>query len=199
MEVWPEVTLGGSHEPYVDQVADEMPYITHPKNVAAYGTVDGFPWSLVLFKKQGDPEDEEPMAPEHQPKPARFEFFLGGSAGMPGSQPGGLGGGGGEISLRPGAHIDTTAHCWATEPPVIGYVIFTSDEVTTIRVSPENAEPRTFAAEYRIDGFPKFCVFFPPFAVAGEIAALSSDGTVLHRRQLYSGSFVRPGTFGGGD
>ena len=107
---WPHVTFGGMHEPYVDRVMDEMPYFTHPKKVAAYGTVEGYPWSLVLFKKNGDPEDDEPMAPDHQPNPARSEFFLDGSEGLPGLQPGGFGGGGGEISLRPEGHIDTSAH-----------------------------------------------------------------------------------------
>ena len=82
---------------------------------------------------------------------------------------------------------------------MIGNAIFTSDEVNTIRVSPETAGSRSFRAERRVDSFPKFGVFFPPFAITGEISALGSEGEVLHRRELYSGSFVGPGTFGGGD
>ncbi len=199
MESWPDVTFGGSHEPYIDQVLDEMLYITRPKTVAAYGTVEGYPWSVVLFKKKGDPEDEEPMAPDHQPKADRFEFFLGGTPGLPGSQPGGLGGGGGEIRLRRGAHIDTTAQTWPTTPPVIGYVIFTSDDVDAVRVTPDKAEPRTISVDRYLDGFPKFCVFFPPFAAPDSIEAVDASGRVLHRRELISGRVTVGAIFGGGD
>lgn len=199
MHSWPEVIIGGTHHPYVDHVADEMPYITRPKTVAAFGTVDGYPWSLVLFQKQGDPEDEEEMAPDHRPNPARFEFFLGGSPGLPGSAPGGLGGGGGEINIRDGAHIDTTAHSCPTDPPIMGYVVFTSDEVFELQVKPDNAEARSFPVERHLEGFPRFCVFFPPFAVPGDIAALDASGNILHQRKLISGDVPVGAIFGGGD
>lgn len=199
MDPWPEVILGGSHEPYVDRMMDDIPHIARPKTVAAYGTVEGYPWSLVLFTKHGDPEDDEPLMPHYQPAPARFELFLGGTSGLPGSEPGGLGGGEGEAALRDGAHIDTTAHSWATNPPVIGYAIFTSDEVSEIRVTPEGAEARTFAVERGLDGFPKFCVFFPPFGAPGSIKAVDASGRVLHERELFSGRLPVSSTFGGGD
>lgn len=196
---WPEVIIGGAHEPYVDRMADETRYITRAKTVASHGTVERYPWSLVLFEKRGDPEDDEEMAPDYLPPPTRFEFFLGGSEGLPGDGPGGLGGGGGEIKIRDGAHIDTTAHSWPTTPPVIGYVIFTTDDVNTLRVNPKDTETRTLAVERSVNGFPKFCVFFPPFAVPGSIEALDSSGRTLHQRMLFAGRVPAGATFGGGD
>lgn len=197
MNSWPDVTFGGSHEPYVDRVLDESLYITRPKTVAAYGTVQGYPWSLVLFKKQGDPEDEEPMAPDHQPQPDRFEFFLGGTPGLLGAR--GLGGGGGEINIRDGSHIDTTAHTWPTVPPVIGYVVFTTDGVVELEINPDTTETRIFPVERHVEGFPKFCVFFPPFAGPGTILALDGSGRILHQRKLISGDVPIGAIFGGGD
>lgn len=77
--------LGGSHTPYVDRVVDEEPYITRLKTVVAYGTVESYPWSLVLYEKHGDPEDYADEEPE--PSGRFAEFFLGGSPGLPDSQP----------------------------------------------------------------------------------------------------------------
>lgn len=197
MHEWPEVIVGGAHEPYVDRIADEIPYITRPKTVAAYGSVNDYPWSLVLFKKEGDPEDDEELMSDYRPPPTRFEFFLGGR--LPGGEPGGLGGGGGPISINEGAHIDATAHTWPTDPPVMGYVIFTADDVAEVRVKPDSAVPRTFAVERPIPGFPKFCVFFPPFGVPGAIEILHSSGRLLRERRLISGDVPVGATFGGGD
>lgn len=199
MYSWPDVTFGGSHEPYVDRMVDEAAYITRPKTVAAYGTVQGYPWSLVLFDKHGDPENDEPLMPDYQPAPARYEFFLGGNPDLPAPGPGGLGGDAGEARVRNGAHIDTNACSWATTPPLIGYVIFTSHEVSEIRVGPEAAESRTFRVERYLDGFPKFCVFFPPFAAPDTIEAVDGSGRVLHERRLFSGRVPVGSSFGGTD
>jgi hypothetical protein len=194
---WPEVVLGGAHTPYIDRILDEEPYITRPKTVVAYGTVEAYPWSLVVYEKHGDPEDE---ADEGSPmSDRRWEFFLGGSLGLPGSQPGGFGGGGGHISLLDAAPIDTTAHSWATTPPVMGYVIFASDAVGQIEVRPELTEPRRFDVQQAPQGLPNFCVFFPPFAAPGKILALGERGAVLYRRDLYSGPIPAGATFAGGD
>lgn len=73
------------------------------------------------------------------------------------------------------------------------------DDVGAIRVTPENAETRTFAVEQHLDGFPKFCVFFPPFAGPGSIEALNSSGRSLHQRRLFSGRVPAGTIFGGGD
>lgn len=190
MDHWPTVTFGGEHEPYIDRVVDAIPYITHPKTVAAYGAVNGYQWSLVLFKKEGDPEDEEPMMPGYRTPPAQFEFFVG---------DGDLGGGGGPIEIREGAYIDTTGHTWPTNPPIIGYSIFATDEVDAIKVAPDGVESRTFKMTKPLEGFSKLCVFFAPYLVPGVMRVLDEAGRELRRRDLFTGDIPAGAIIGGGD
>lgn len=191
---WPKVEFGGSHEPYIDRMSDDSAVVRRSKTAVSYGTVEGYPWSLVVYCTTHD--DRGSAARECR---AGCEFFLGGSSGFPHQQPGGLGGGGGPVRLLPGRHITTIAHCWDSSPQIIGYAIFVSDQVRALLVRPERARERTVEPRSTLPGVPRVCVFFPPFAVPGAIFALDEVDKVLQRRQLYSGALVRRGTFGGGD
>lgn len=88
---------------------------------------------------------------------------------------------------------------WPTTPPVIGCVAFTSDTVREIEVRPRGFGRRRFEIQHVLDGFPGFCVFFPPFDTPGEVVALDGRGGILCRQDLYTGRLPGGAFFGGGD
>lgn len=187
---WPHFTRGGSHEPYVDRILDEEAYLVRPKTVVAYGTAEGYPWSVVMFEKQGDPEEGS----------GKFvEFFLGGSPGLPAPAPGGLGGSVDHAEVPKKTDIKTIAQTWSTTPALIGYVVLTSPAVRTLEVLPAGSETMALRVRKGPIGFPDFCVFFPPFNSPGEILAKDGSGALLHRRELFSGRLPMNASFGGGD
>lgn len=87
---WVCLEPGGTHIPYVDRVADEEPYLAAPKSVVGHGLVAGTPWSITAYAVSA----ERPWPTfDGENSPRRwFDFFLGGTPGLPGGWPGGYGG-----------------------------------------------------------------------------------------------------------
>jgi hypothetical protein len=178
---WPVVTYGGDFEPYVDHEATAGglvdPGVVGEKTVIAYGTVQGAPWSLVVYNARypGAPGD---VAPESQ----LFITGVGGSGGglyqtQPWT-PNDLGGG--------RMHGDDAGF-----DSIDGVV---SSRVATVRLELSDGTVRQADLISGPDGVDaRFFLMFVPAGSDGRVVALDGSGREIEQMCLRDMMGVPPG------
>jgi hypothetical protein len=177
---WPEVTLGGPQEPYIDRVVSDEPLLRGPKLVVAYGTVSGIEWTLTAFHTRpvGDwRTNDRPVGPE-------LEFFLG--------RQGEEGGGRAYAQIPQGKHVSLSGHFFGRLPHIVAWVGVVAVDVNSIEARAADADIRTADLMQAPPGFPDCFLLFPPQDVDTDILAMSASGEVLESHRLRRMSDLPP-------
>ena len=171
---WPEVEVGGPEPPRpVDHGIDDDLVVTRPREVVAYGTVNGIPWTIQAFVTAPGPNakwwDHGPVGPE-------LEFFLG--------KDGWFGGGGVSTWLDEANDFTASLHFFGRFPDIVSWVGVATDRTDHLEVRPDNGRSRRADLHDGPEGFPRFFWFFPPRGAARVVVAVDADGHELQRESL---------------
>ncbi len=171
---WPEVTVGGPERPHpVDHGIDDDLMVARPREVVAYGTVNGIPWTIQAFVTAPGPKakwwDHGPVGPE-------LEFFLG--------KDGWFGGGGVSTWLDEGNDFTASLHFFGRFPETVSWVGLASNRTDHLEVRLDDGRTRRADLHEEPEGFPRFFWFFPPRRAAGVVVAVDANGNELQRESL---------------
>jgi hypothetical protein len=169
---WPEVTLGGPNEPYIDLLGDEEQLLAGPKQAVAHGTVAGIPWTLAAYVTKPVGEWWE----HHGPVGPEMDFYLGFR--------GEHGGGSHPARIPEGTHLTMGGHFFGRFPEIMAWVGFVSERTDHVEVRLSDGRVRRVDPETAPRGFPRYFLLFPPRGPDAEVIAMDATGSVLQRERL---------------
>jgi hypothetical protein len=176
---WPDVTVGGSLEPYVDHESGEESYLVVPKAPVVHGLVNGIQWTVAGYVTNGADQNGVVSG-------SCGDLFLGAWGGY----------GGVSFCARTPDNPATSPMSAAgfgtgydtISGPVSAYAGLVDDRVSTVVLRMANG--RTVPLELR-KGPPgtdaRYFVAFVPNGTLGAVVALDDEGRVVAREPLCLG------------